>query len=301
MNYSGYSFNFGEIDVEKYERLIKIGEGANGEVYTAKRKDDEAIVAIKYLNYSDSKSGKRFENEIEIYRKLWNCPFIVKILDYSLYSFKPYLVMEFCQYGNARNQMNFFVSNHSLGIGLLLGIAEGIRQIHSLGSYHRDVKPDNLLLTTDASGNYILKLGDAGMSCFIADSNFYRNATYSLQGTPNYIAPELLRGESFSAAADVFSFGVTCHELLTGVRPYAGQQITRGPVEMRNLIEKMISDDPINRPTVEQVISEMKAVFSQLKSKQIGADFMSGLFKAGTILGGIVLGVKILDELLGND
>ena len=156
-------------------------------------------------------------------------------------------------------------------------------------------------MTTDASGNYILKLGDAGMLCFIGDSNFYQNATYSLKGTPNYIAPELLRGEAFSAAADVFSFGVTCHELLTGVRPYAGQQVTRGPVEMRNLIEKMISDDPNNRPTVEQVISEMKVAFNQLKLKQIGTDFTTGLFKAGTVIGGILLGTRILDELFGND
>lgn len=289
MDYFNYSFDFGQNNVEKYELLNKIGEGANGEVYKAKRNEDNSIVAIKYLNYSGSKSRRRFENEIEIYRKLWNCPFIIKILDYSLDSFKPYLVMEFCQHGNARNQTNLFINNHSLGVGLLLGAVEGIRQIHSLNTYHRDIKPDNLLLTTDAFGNYILKLGDAGMSCFLPDSSIFSNATYSLQGTPSYIAPELFHGKAFSAAADVFSLGVTCHELLTGIRPFAGQKVTRGPIEMRNLIERMISDDSRKRPTIEQVISEMKIAFNQISFNQKAGDFATGLFKAGAVFGAVIL------------
>ena len=301
MDYFNYSFDFGQNNIEKYELLNKIGEGANGEVYKAKRNEDNSIVAIKYLNYSGSKSRRRFENEIEIYRKLWNCPFIVKILDYSLNSFKPFLVMEFCRHGNARNQINLFINNYTLGVGLLLGVAEGIRQIHSLNTYHRDIKPDNLLVTTDALGNYILKLGDAGMSCILPDSSIFSNATYSLQGTPSYIAPELFHGNAFSAAADIFSFGVTCHELLTGVRPFAGQTITRGPIEMRGILERMIVIDPENRPSIEQVIAEIKIAFDQITFNQTAIDLVTGFLKAGAIVGTALLGAKLLDELFNND
>lgn len=301
MNYFNYPFSFSQDNIKKYELLTTIGEGANGKVYKAKRNEDGTIVAIKYLNHSDSKSRFRFENEIKVYTQLRNCPFIVKILDYSLNSFKPYLVMEFCQYKNARNQMALFLNHQSLGVGLLLGVAKGIKQIHELNTYHRDIKPDNLLLTTDAYGNYILKIGDAGMSCFLPHSSSFYNATYSLQGTPTYIAPELFLGKEFSAAADVFSFGVTCHELLTGVRPLAGQKVTRGPIEMRNIIERMINVNPNNRPSIEQVIAEMKIAFDQVKFNHNINNLATGFFKAGAIFGTILLGVKILDELFDND
>lgn len=301
MNNLNFTFNFGQRNRQKYEMLNKLGEGANGEVYKAKRNEDGSIVAIKYLNYSDSKSHQRFKNEIEVYRQLWDCPFVVQILDFSLDFLKPYLVMEFCEYDNARTQMNFFVSNHSLSVGLLLGIANGIKQIHDLNTYHRDIKPDNLLLTTDAQGNYILKLGDAGMSCFLPDSNVFSNATYSLQGTPNYIAPELFLGKKFTAAADIFSFGVTCHELLTGVRPFAGQKVTRGPAPMRNIIERMIDADPRKRPAIEQVNAEMKIAFEQIKYNQAYVDLGTGVLNIGAVIGSILLGAKLLDELFGND
>lgn len=301
MNYSNHPFGYGQERVEKYELLKKIGEGANGEVYSAKRRADGLIVAVKYLNFSDSKSWRRFQNEISIYRKLEECPFIVKIVNFSLDSFKPYLVMEFCRHGNARSQMELFINNPVIGVGLLLGVADGIRHIHGLDTFHRDIKPDNLLLADDAFGNYILKLGDAGMSCFLKDSNSLFNATYSLQGTPSYIAPELFRGADFSSAADVFSFGVTCHELLTGVRPIAGQKVSRGPAELKNLIERMIDIEPNKRPTIHQTVNEMRAVFNQMKSNQILSDLGERLLKVGAIFGSAFIGIKILEDLFGEE
>ena len=300
MNFSNYSFNFGQNTPEKYNLLKKIGEGANGEVYSARRNKDGLVVAIKYLNNPDTKSWRRFQNEIRIYQKLEKCPFIVKILDYSLSSFKPYLVMEFCKHGNTRSQVKLFNNNQRIGIGLLLGVAEGIRQIHNLGTYHRDIKPDNLLLANDVIGNYILKLGDAGMSCFLSDSNSFLNATYTLQGTPSYIAPELFNGSAFSAAADVFSFGVTCHELLIGVRPIPGQKVTRGPAELRNLIERMLTINPNMRPTINQIIFEMKMALNQLNFNQNLSDFGEVILKSGAIAGCTIFGIKVFENLFGE-
>lgn len=301
MNYLNYPYHYDERQrVKKYELLKKIGEGANGEVYSARSKDG-VIVAIKYLNFSDSKSWQRFQNEINIYRKLEECSFIVKIVDFSLDYLKPYLVMEFCRHGNARAQMQLFINNPVLGVGLLLGVAAGVGRIHGIGTFHRDIKPDNLLLADDAFGNYILKLGDAGMSCFLPDSSSLTNATYSLQGTPTYIAPELFRAADFSSAADIFSFGVTCHELLTGVRPVAGQKVSRGPVELRNLIERMIAVEPSKRPTIHQTVDEMRAAFHQMKSNQFLSDLGEGILKVGAVFGGAFIGIKILESLFGED
>lgn len=285
---------------KKYELLKQIGEGANGKVYSARRTYDGEIVAMKYLNFSDRESLQRFQNEIAVYQELEKSPFIVKIFDHSLHSFEAYLVMEFCKYGNARNQMSFFINNQVLTVALLLGVAKGIKQIHSLGTYHRDLKPDNLLLTEDGDGNYILKIGDAGMSCFLEDADIFRNATYTLQGTPDYIAPELFRGYSFLAESDIFSFGVTCHELLTGVRPIADEKVIRGPIELRSLLERMLNSDPNKRPNIEQTISAMKTAINQLKFNQAIVELGKDILKGGVILGGIFLGAKILDDLFGN-
>jgi serine/threonine protein kinase len=176
-------------------------------------------------------------------------------------------------------------------------LTQGIKQIHDLGTYHQDIKPDNLLLTKNAFGNYVLKLGDAGMSCLLPSNSIFNNATYTIQGTPSYIAPELFQGYQYSEKADVFSFGVTCHELLTGIRPIAGQFVTREPAEMQNLIQRMISINANNRPDIEQVISEMAQISNALKSKQDIKDLLGRLLKAGAIVGGAFVGLSLLDEL----
>lgn len=284
----------------KYQLIDKIGAGANGNVFTARTEDDQ-VVAIKYPAHTNPKSRERFQNEIKIYLELQACPFIVKILDFSLDPKAPFLVMEFCKYGNARSQHAWFMNYSRDGIRLLLGIAEAVRRFHDIGTYHRDIKPDNLLMDKDFFGNYTLKLGDAGMSCMLPNQNSILNATYSLQGTPKYIAPELLQGRSFSAAADIFSLGVTMHELLAGERPYSSQKITSGPIEMRNLIQRMIDSDPNRRPTIDETIRGMNTAFNQISARQKIYEIVGNVFKAGAVLCGIFVGVSALDYLIERE
>lgn len=300
MNYWSYPYNVQPTRGNKYFHIEKVGEGANGRVYTA-RTEDNQVVAIKYPAHTNPKSRERFQNEVKIYLELQACPFIVKILDFSLDPVAPFLVMEFCKCGNARSQHSWFINNSRDGIRLLLGIAEAVRQFHDIGTYHRDIKPDNLLMDKDLFGNYTLKLGDAGMSCMLPDQYSILNATYSLQGTPTYIAPELLQGRNFSAAADIFSLGVTMHELLAGERPYAGQTITRGPAEMQNLIQRMIDPDPNRRPTIHETIAGMNAAFHQISARQNINEFVGGILKAGAVLGGIFIGISALDYLFERE
>jgi serine/threonine protein kinase len=300
MSYWRYPYHTQPLRRAKYQLIEKIGEGANGQVYKA-RSDDNVVVAIKYLAHADPKSRERFQNEVRIYLKLQACPFVVKILDFSLDPLAPFLVMEFCKSGNARSQHAWFINNSRDGIRLLLGIADAVGRFHDLDTYHRDIKPDNLLMDTDLFGNFTLKLGDAGMSCLLPDQGSILNATYSLQGTPTYIAPELLQGETFSAASDVFSLGVTMHELLAGERPHAGQRIISGPVEMQNLIQRMIDPNPRNRPTIHETIAGMNVAFHQISARQNINEFVGGILKAGALLGGIFVGISALDYLLEGE
>lgn len=281
MNYQQFQPRHPDISTSKYLILGRIGAGLNGEVFEATRQSDGQKVAIKYLNKTDGKSVSRFQNEAQVYQRLNSCLYIVSLLDYSFESPRPYLVMEFCNYKSARNQISLFMNDHCLAVELLLGVAKGIREIHNLGIFHRDLKPDNLLLSGNFWGNYILKIGDAGMSCFIPDPDNLFNRTYTMQGTPNYIDPELFNGKAFSATSDIFSFGVTCYELLTGIRPYPGQKMIHGPEEMRRLIEAMILPTSRNRPNIDQIIAEMELALRPLKVRKAGQNILLG------ILGGL--------------
>jgi serine/threonine protein kinase len=277
---------FSESNSSKYKILEKIGGGANGDVHLATRLTDNKKVAVKYLKNFDFNSRRRFQNEVQIYQTLKKSPFIVRILDYSLQSNTPYLVMEYCAYGNARNQIKYFKENPAESVKLLLGVAKGIKQIHSLGTFHRDIKPDNLLFTKDLLDNYVLKVGDAGMSCFLPNQNMFNNQTYTIQGTRNYIDPELFRGVAFNEKSDIYSFGVTCHELLTGFPPIAGQVVTQGPVEMQNLIQRMISTNSKYRPNIDDIIAEMETALQQIKTNQLWSTGFT-IFGLGVVAGSI--------------
>src|SRR5262249_7347790 len=103
-------------------------------------------------------------------------------------------------------------------------------------------------------------------------------------GTPGYIAPEVLAGAPFTAAADTFSFGVTIHELFTGIRPAAGERKLSGPSALPPLINQMIAMDPRQRPDIGTVRQELANASEVIASQQRGLR----VFGAAVIIGLVV-------------
>jgi serine/threonine-protein kinase len=95
-------------------------------------------------------------------------------------------------------------------------VAKGLHHAHDNGVFHRDVKPDNIMIAPKTG---VVKVMDFGIARLV-ESNM--TATGSVLGTPAYMAPEQVRGRKVDARSDVFSLGVILFELLTGQRPFAG-------------------------------------------------------------------------------
>jgi|SRR5215213_11457867 len=259
----------------KYQNIALLGAGSMGEVYRARRESDGAEVAVKYLRSLDYDTRQRFKREAENYLRQQGCPYIVNILDHNFTAERPYIVLEYCGAGSARSNISKFRWQPDKMAALLTHVAAGIEAIHLTGGFHRDIKPDNLLLTTDALGHLVMKVSDFGLARLpwgFAGSMLTRTPG----GTPEYIAPEVLRGGQYSAAADIFSFGVTIHELFTGVRPAAGSTDLSCPYTLRPLVQQMIATDPTCRPNIQVVRSELREATEAIKSQQQGLMFLAG-------------------------
>ena len=264
---------------ERYVLRGQIGAGATADVHRALRSSDGVAVAVKFLRHGDYALRVRFQRELWAYREFQGSPFVVDLLDSDLSATRPYLVLELCQHGSARQNMGYLNSNHKTTLALLTHLAAALDEIQRRGCIYRDLKPDNLLLARDDAGNMVMKLGDAGLICMPGEFGGFV-ATRTPAGTLPYMAPELFKGDArYTKEAEVFALGVTAHELLTGVRPASGTFITTGPHEVRALITRMISADSRQRPSIGDVRAALVEAHQRMNDRDqlLSAVFWGGL------------------------
>jgi serine/threonine protein kinase len=202
--------------VGKYRLIELVGSGAMGVVYRAR---DEVLlrdVAIKLLaGTCVEATAERFLVEARAAARL-NHPNIVTVFDFGDHPRGLYIVMEFVQ-GRGLDEL---VRD---GIpGPVIDKAKAVRDVagalaaaHEQGVVHRDIKPGNIRITREG----VPKLLDFGIARFRESSLTVPNHVI---GTPCYMAPEVLRGEPADEQSDVFGFGATAYEWLTGVRAFRG-------------------------------------------------------------------------------
>jgi hypothetical protein len=142
--------------------------------------------------------------------------------------------------------------------------------VHAAGLVHRDVKPGNLFVVKEADGKKSLKLIDLGAACDIG------TAEDTIIGTPEYIAPEILKNEKATAASDVYALGVTLYECLAGVVPYPGS--------LREVLARMASPPPDLRRGRPDVPRALAAAIAHAIAGDPGKRFANGNdFKAALI------------------
>lgn len=227
---------------DQFVRIKQIGSGAFGDVWLVKDASTGSLYAMKILRKSELVLKKQITNTISEREMLTSdarSPWIVELV----YSFSDqkylYFVMEYLAGGDL---MNLLMKRGRLAESearfYLAEALLAIHQVHKRGFIHRDVKPDNLLLT--ARGN--VKLTDFGLSAkteryadpymqLIQDANDVvlqrdaprarRRALCSTVGTPDYIAPEVLLQRPYDQSVDWWSFGVIFYEMLFGAPPFA--------------------------------------------------------------------------------
>ena len=205
------------------ERIL--GQGGMGAVWLAKRSDGrfEGRAAVKLLNLAlVGRSGEeRFRREGTILARLTH-PHIARLFDAGVSAAgQPFLVLEYVE----GDPIERFCEDHGLSVEerlrLFLDVLDAVAHAHANLIVHRDIKPSNVLV--DANGD--VKLLDFGIAKLLQDEADAGEATaLTREGgsalTPEYAAPEQVRGDPVTTATDVYALGVVLYELVTGRRPY---------------------------------------------------------------------------------
>ena len=206
-----------------YQIERELGHGGMGAVYLAARADDafKKQVAIKIVAapLGDEELIRRFRRERQILAQLEH-PFIARLIDGgTTEDGLPYLVMEFVE----GVRIDEYVKTHHPTVPerlrLFRSVCDAVQYAHGHLVVHRDLKPQNILVTADGQP----KLLDFGIASLVSgDDDALSPATRTgvAAMTPEYASPEQLRGERVTAASDIYSLGVLLYELLTGVRPH---------------------------------------------------------------------------------
>ncbi|HKO56853.1 MAG TPA: serine/threonine-protein kinase, partial [Thermoanaerobaculia bacterium] len=241
-----------------YEIVSSLGAGGMGEVYRARDSRLGRDVALKILPEEAGKDPERiarFRFEAQAASAL-NHPHILTIYEIgeavSDGLSRSYIAMEYIAGETLRARTARTRDDVAETLRFLIEIAEGLTKAHEAEIVHRDLKPDNIMIAADSYA----KILDFGLAKLVSGSRTEseattvfapQTATGVLVGTPSYMAPEQVSGDSVDARADIFAFGVVAYEALTGQRAFPGatlaecirQVLTVEPPRMRTLDERI--------------------------------------------------------------
>ena len=211
----------------RYRILESLGRGGMGEVFLADDTQLERKVAIKFLPgdlQDDPVAQGRFEREAKSAAAL-DHPYICKVYEFTEIEGRAAIVMEYVAGRTLESQLTEGAVAPAQAIQIAAEVTEALSVAHARRILHRDLKPGNLILT----GQGHVKVMDFGLAKRMRDpgvrdgeDSTAHNLTLTgtLVGTPAYMAPEQVRGESVDARSDIWSFGVVLFELLTGKHPF---------------------------------------------------------------------------------
>lgn len=206
-------------------RIVReVGRGGMGIVYEAEDDRLRRRVALKVVlngEFASAEQLMRFRLEAELAARVRH-PNIVGIHEAGEYEGRPFLVMEWIDGGSLANHLDGTPWPPLRAAALVETLAHALHAAHCQGVIHRDIKPGNILL---AEGD-VPRITDFGLARALAgDSNLTQSG--GLVGTPRYMAPEQLRGESRAVgpAADIYALGVLFYELLTGCVPFTSSDL----------------------------------------------------------------------------
>ena len=227
-----------------YQIIAKLGAGAMATVFKARQLSLDRMVAIKVLPRKLSENTdyvERFYREGKAAAKL-NHPNIVQAIDVGEAGGFHYFVMEYVEghtlYDEIHANKGF---TEAEAMKMILQIARALEHSHSQGFIHRDVKPKNIMITSDGTA----KLADMGLARAAEDAQAAQAEAGKAFGTPYYISPEQIRGEiDIDFRADIYSLGATLYHLVTGRVPFDAP--TPAGVMHRHLKDPLVPPDHIN-------------------------------------------------------
>jgi serine/threonine protein kinase len=214
----------GQVIAERYHILAKLGEGGMGRVYLAEHIRMGRRCAIKVMNpilSFDPDSVSRFNREAANASRITH-PNVAAIYDFGETDDVVYLAMELVE---GESLAAVLEREHGLpesrAIQIGLQVADALSAAHDLGIVHRDLKPDNIMLSRSRDGRDVVKVVDFGIAKATKGGRQTVTRTGYVVGTPAYMSPEQILGDTLDGRSDLYSLGCILYEMLTGERAFA--------------------------------------------------------------------------------
>jgi tetratricopeptide (TPR) repeat protein len=260
----------GDLVAERFEIERRIASGGMGAVYRATDRANGGTIALKTMLGGASRELERFKREAHILAELSH-PGLVRYVAHGVADGVAYLAMEWLHGESLKARLAREPLTIPESITLVRRVTAALSVAHAHGVVHRDIKPDNLFLV-DRSIDKV-KVIDFGIARVGRSSSL--TATDVMVGTPRYMAPEQAKGRrDVDARCDVFSLGCVLFECLTGQRAFPGDDVvavlakvlldeaarvreikTEVPQLLDDLVARMMSKDPAQRPADAQAVS----------------------------------------------
>ncbi len=221
----------------RYEILEELGRGSMGVVYRANDPLIGRQVAIKTVNLHDLDAKKRAEFEARFHQEAkaagsLNHPNIVTIYDLGKAGEELFIAMELLEGKQLHDDTSEFLRlPPEQALNIAMQVAEGLAYAHRHGIVHRDIKPSNIMLLAGDRA----KIADFGIARINAP--LINTRTGMIIGSPLYMSPEQIQSSGTDARSDIFSLGIVLYQMLTGNRPFGGE-------DPRSVMYKIIHEDP---------------------------------------------------------
>ncbi|RLN57703.1 hypothetical protein BBJ29_000432 [Phytophthora kernoviae] len=257
--------------LDDYDVLKPIGKGKFSVVYKAIRRQDNQAVALKKIAIFDMMNLKAREKTFKEVRLVQSVrhPNIIQYLDAFVQNNELYIAFEWAEAGDLKRQIR---KANEKGMRFdertiwryFAQLCAAILYLHEARIMHRDLKPANIFLTLKG----VVKVGDLGLGRYLSENTMEAR---SKVGTPLYMSPEVLRGESYDWKSDVWSMGCILYELAMLRSPFKSeglnlvglfQKINKGDYQdipdvysehLRRLVKRMISLTASDRPSAQEV------------------------------------------------
>jgi len=210
------SISKGSILAGKYKIIEPIGKGGMGVVYKAEDIKLERAVALKFLPAEltgDPDARERFAREAKAAAALSH-PHICTVYEIGEEENRYFIAMECIEGQSLKQKILKGPPNQTEALDIAIQVAEGLEEAHKKGIIHRDIKPGNIMLTEKGQA----KIMDFGLAKFDRGDDLTKTAT--IMGTVAYMSPEQTRGEAIDQRTDIWSFGATLYEMVTGEMPF---------------------------------------------------------------------------------
>lgn len=280
-----------------YEIRAKLGAGGMGEVYLAEDTRLNRKVAIKFLppeSTTDPRAKRRLLREAQAAAAL-DHPNICAIYEVGAVDGHAFMVMQYVEGETLAARIQRKALELKEALGFAVPMADALAEAHSRGIIHRDIKPQNVMITARGQA----KILDFGLAKVVTDKGVLdgevETQTFSTEagvivGTLPYMSPEQVKGKALDARSDIFSFGTILYEMISGCRPFAaktGAEIISAiltseprplvsyslaaPVRLEQILRKCLEKDRERRyQTMREVASDLENVRSDCESGAVG-------------------------------